>query len=169
MTADGDGLAEEGDKFGLFSARAVGTNINPQTLLATDYLNHFNEIVMLLGMIPDIPDCFEEAQAWKSKGYQEHFRDSQFHDREFAIEAYEYVPAPYRIAFEDTVGQMNAVVFQTLARIAEALQGGDQIALREACAEASRTLQKMIDVASAIIHGSTRTLGQAEIDGVLAV
>ena len=27
-------------------ARAVDSNLDPETLLATDYLNHFNEIVM---------------------------------------------------------------------------------------------------------------------------
>jgi hypothetical protein len=33
-----------------------GTKINEQTLLATDHLNHFNEIVMTLEMIPDTPE-----------------------------------------------------------------------------------------------------------------
>lgn len=32
-------------------------NINPRTGLATDYLNHFNEAVMLLEMVPDMPEC----------------------------------------------------------------------------------------------------------------
>ena len=36
--------------------RARGSNVNEQTLLATDYLNHFNEVVMLLEMQPDMPD-----------------------------------------------------------------------------------------------------------------
>ncbi len=45
-------------------ARLEGTNINPNTFLATDYLNHFNEMVMFLEMIPDMPDMLEEAKAW---------------------------------------------------------------------------------------------------------
>ena len=39
-----------------------GKNINETTLLATDYLNHFNEIIMVLELVPDMPECLEEAQ-----------------------------------------------------------------------------------------------------------
>ena len=38
-----------------FCARAKGTNVNDRTLLATDYLNHVNEIIMLLELVPDAP------------------------------------------------------------------------------------------------------------------
>ena len=59
-----------------FRKLVSGTNINEQTLLATDYLNHFNEVVMLIEMIADMPECLEDAQAWAPKSYQDHFRDS---------------------------------------------------------------------------------------------
>ncbi|MDP3655070.1 MAG: hypothetical protein Q8R67_25705, partial [Rhodoferax sp.] len=39
------------------AARAAllrAANINPRTGLATDYLNHFNEAIMLLEMVPDM-------------------------------------------------------------------------------------------------------------------
>ena len=71
--------------FDEMSRRAEGTNVNPQTLLATDYLNHFNEIVMLLEMLPDLPDCLEDVQAWRPKSYAEHFTASAVADRELAI------------------------------------------------------------------------------------
>jgi len=35
-------------------------NINPPTGLATDYLNHFSEAVMLLEMVPVMPECAED-------------------------------------------------------------------------------------------------------------
>jgi len=35
-------------------ARVAGKNINEKTLLATDYLNHFNEIIMLIELVPDL-------------------------------------------------------------------------------------------------------------------
>jgi hypothetical protein len=38
-------------------AQLVGANINPTTWLATDYLNHFNEAIMLLEMLPCAPEC----------------------------------------------------------------------------------------------------------------
>ena len=35
------------------------TTINPATGLATDYLNHFNEAIMLLDMLAHCPDLLE--------------------------------------------------------------------------------------------------------------
>ena len=161
-------LPEEKESFIAYSDKAVGTNINPQTLLATDYLNHFNEIIMMLDMIPDMPDCLEEAQAWAPKTYQDHFRDSQFRDRELAIEAYDHVPSKYRNPFEEVIGQMNALVAASVSRIVEVLDGGNAEELKFICSEASHGVQKLMDVASAVIHGSTKILAQSEIDGFLA-
>src|SRR3546814_9281729 len=41
-----------------------GTNINATSLLATDYLNHFNEVVMVPELVPDMPEIIDEAAAW---------------------------------------------------------------------------------------------------------
>jgi hypothetical protein len=156
------------DAYHAFSAKAQGTNIDPQTLLATDYLNHFNEIVMLLELIPDMPECLEDAEAWQPKSYQDHFRDSQFRDRDLAVEAYEHVPHCYREPFDDVISQMNRIVPWGLQRIRETLAADEPDRLKLLCSEVSQRLQKMIDIASAIIHGSTKRLDQAEIDGFLA-
>jgi len=161
-------LPEEREAFLLFSEKAVGTNINPQTLLATDYLNHFNEIIMMLEMIPDMPDCLEEAQAWQPKSYQDHFHDSQFRDKELAIEAYDHVPSKFRAAFEAIVNQMNAMIASAVDHIPQVIEGGNPDELRFVCSEASQGVQKLMDFASAVIHGSTKLLDQSEIDGFLA-
>jgi hypothetical protein len=164
-----DDGAEDDAAYQAISARAEGTNINPQTLLATDYLNHFNEIVMMLDMIPDIPECLEDAQAWQPKSYQDHFRDSQFRDKDLAVEAYDFVPTLYRQPFDDVVLRMNQLVAAALEKIATLMGPGQEGELRLLCGDCSRALQKMIDIAGAIIHGSVRRLDQAEIDGFLAL
>ncbi len=56
-----------------------------------------------------------------------------------------------------------------LTRIREILSDGEGERLRFVCSEVSQRIQKMIDIASAIIHGSTKRLDQAEIDGFLAI
>lgn len=164
----GDAAPDEDAGFRAFSAKVEGTNINPQTLLATDYLNHFNEIVMMLEMIPDMPECFEDAQAWQPKSYQDHFRDSQFRDKDLAVEAYDHVPDRFRKPFEDVISQMNALIALTVERVAPLLEaGGDGGELRLICSGASRGIQKLMDIASAIIHGSESRFDQREIDGLL--
>ena len=55
----------------------MAANINPKTGLATDYLNHFNEAIMLLEMIPSMPECTGDFLAWEPLSYAEHFIASQ--------------------------------------------------------------------------------------------
>lgn len=157
----------EGEDVATIRQRVKGTNINEQTLLATDYLNHFNEIVMLLEMIPDMPDLLEDAKEWAPKSYQQHFQDSAFSDKDLAIAAYEIVPAKYRVPFEETVAHMDRVVAVSLSRIEKVLEGGDPDIIRGAVSVASRALQKLIDVASAIIHGAEHAMSQDQIDELL--
>ena len=169
MSAETEEVGADVGELGLAETRArvQGTNINQQTLLATDYLNHFNEIVMTLEMIPDMPELLEEAQAWRPKGYREHFAESTIADKDLAVEVYELVPDRYRRPFEETIGQMDRLVLRTLARIAEASAGGEVERLRITTHNASLLLRRLMDHASAIIHGSETTMDQAEIDALM--
>lgn len=159
--------AEEAALVADYRARLEGTNINPQTLLATDYLNHFSEIVMLIELIPDMPEMFEEARAWQPRTYREHFRASQFRERELAIEAYDHAPAKYRKPFEDIIGQMDVLVAGALDGIGAAVARGDVAELRAICQENARLSHRLIEQASAVIHGGEPALDQREIDGLL--
>ena len=61
-------LAEVLDKEMLADA-----NINPDTGLATDYLNHYNEVAMLIDMLESMPDVAEDILDWRPITYAEHF------------------------------------------------------------------------------------------------
>jgi len=161
-------LPEEQAGYEEYRAKVAGTNISEQTLLATDYLNHFNEIVMLLDMLPDMPEMIEECKAWQPKTYAEHFADSTFSDRQLAIEAYERVPSRYRRPFEETISQINTLILGSIARLDTDIAAGiDGEALRHTCQSLSRAAQALMDCASAIIHGSDRAMDQFEIDGLI--
>lgn len=159
--------AEEKSDFEAFQKKVEGTNISRNTLLATDYLNHFNEIIMTLDMIPMMPELLEEAKVWKPKTYPEHFRDSTFSDKELAIEAYRHVPKKFRIPFERTIVQMARIVAATINRVEKELDGGSPEMLQASVSAATQMLQKLTDHASAIIHGSEKTMDQSEIDHFL--
>jgi len=149
------------------AVRLEGTNISPQTFLATDYLNHFNEVVMLLGMLGDMPEMFEDVAAWAPKSYADHFRDSSFSDRELAIAAYEMAPERYRHPFDDTIAQAERVVARSVEEIGRAIDAGETERVALLGEGASRILQKLIDVASGIIHGSEKGMSQAEVDAFI--
>src|SRR5712671_6741747 len=85
------------------AARLRAANINPRTGLATDYLNHFNEAIMLLEMIPDMPKCAEDFLLWYPLSYREHFMASHFKARDLAIEAYESADEHIRVEFDKYV------------------------------------------------------------------
>src|ERR1700680_1844608 len=85
------------------AARAAllqAANINPRTGLATDYLNHFNEAVMLLEMVPDMPECAEDFLDWHPLSYGEDFTASNFKARDLAIAAYDSADARIRTEFD---------------------------------------------------------------------
>ena len=71
-------MENKNEKYQKYQKLVAGKNINPKTLLATDFLNHFNEVHMLLGMIADMPDCIEDILGWKAISYQQHFEFSVF-------------------------------------------------------------------------------------------
>src|SRR5713101_6728519 len=92
------------------AAELRAANINPRTGLATDYLNHFNEAIMLLEMIPDIPECAEDFLTWTPLSYCEHFMASNFRARDLAIEAYESADAAIRVDFDNITSTMTSIL-----------------------------------------------------------
>jgi len=145
-----------------------GKNIHDDTLLATDYLNHFNEIIMLLGLVADMPECLEDALQWAPKPYEKHFSDSGFQDKALAILAYENAPRRYREPFDHLVTQMDTTVLSALTRIQQATSDGDTERLQNMLPGITHKLQRLVDVASAVIHGRAMTSEQDEIDALLA-
>ena len=147
--------------------QASSHNVNEETLLATDYLNHFNEIAMILELLADCPDCIDEAKEWQPKTYDAHFRDSGFSAKEFVIEAYEHAPARYREPFDETIAKMNRLVQAGIVEIETALPTTDpeqnQILVQRITGE----LQGLIERASAIIHGADPTMDQDAVDTIL--
>ncbi len=151
-----------------------GTNINETTLLATDYLNHYNELVMLLDLIPDMPDMLDEAKEWEPKTYTEHFMDSTFSDKELAIQAYENADEEHRIPFDETLAEADQKIAQAIIDIESVIKTDNNDLLRETVAGISRELQEILDRASAIINGDygvkeeteSITLDQADIDAL---
>ena len=59
-------------------ARLAAANINPKTGLATDYLNHFNEAIMLLDLLPSMPECIVELIGWEPLELRGAFRGLAF-------------------------------------------------------------------------------------------
>ncbi|MEQ8805489.1 MAG: hypothetical protein RIE16_06915, partial [Rhodospirillales bacterium] len=107
-------------------------------------------------------------KAWQPKGYVEHFRDSTIADRELAMEAYDHVLPVYREPFDHTVRQLDNVVVTSVQLLERYIEAGNADMLREQATVMSRMIQRLLDTASGIIHGATKTMDQEEIDAIIA-
>src|SRR5215467_7756594 len=104
------------------AAALKAANINPKTGLATDYLNHFNEAIMLLEMIPAMPECADDFLSWQPLTYAEHFVASNFKGRDLAIAAYNEAPRSIRVPFDEVCATMTSI----LMAIRDAVAGSHQ-------------------------------------------
>lgn len=136
-------------------------NINPRTGLATDYLNHFNEAVMLLEMVPDIPECAEDFLAWKPLSYAEHFHASNFKDRDLAIEAYESAEARVRTEFDKLTDSMTSILTAVGTAMREARQDKTRATLAE---QATGWVKPLVMLTAGIINGAS----EANVEQIMA-
>src|SRR6187200_1552519 len=127
-------------------------NINPRTGLATDYLNHFNEAIMLLEMVPDMPECAEDFLTWSPLSYAEHFWASNFKARDLAIEAYELADPKIRTQFDNLANTMTSILTAVGSAMREARQDKTRATLAE---QATNWVKPLVMLAGGIINGAS--------------
>jgi len=138
---------------GHFRSHIPGTNINESTLLASDYLNHFHELVMLFEAISSDPQDFsDDLMSWRPLTYEEHFAESGFRDKNLAIAAYRRAPPKIRARFDDAVAHLHGEAVTLVAEVAANLTGSSGT-LNATCEQAVHRLRLLIDEANAIANG----------------
>lgn len=146
------------------SERIAETTIDPRSLLSTDYFNHFNEAIMLLGMVPDMPDVLDEVDAWEFRSYSEHFSRSGLACASLAIEAYDLAPRTQRDRFDKLAVQMSMLIVEARVRLRFALEEGHMDKLRLISELHCLQLQGMIDDGGFIVHGNEASSDQQAVD-----
>jgi hypothetical protein len=136
---------------GVDRARLAQANINPTTGLATDYLNHFNEAIMLLEMLSAMPACVEDFLAWRPMTYCEHFAASGFKERDLAMQAYEVADRAARRQLDELVDTMNGILSATRDALELSLSPR---AAGTLAAQAAAWLKPMVARAGAVINGT---------------
>jgi hypothetical protein len=144
--------AEALPAFGEFDPDQLAqSNINPKTGLATDFLNHFNEAIMLLEMSADAPDFLEDFLEWRPVSYREHFTASRLKDREIALLAYATADPNARHCLETIADTMNTI----LTAVREAVQSELPPTFRARLTKrAVGWLKPLVARAGAVINGA---------------
>jgi hypothetical protein len=140
---------------GHFRSHVPGTNINESTLIASDYLNHFHELVMLLEAISSEPEAFaDDLFSWRPLTYEEHFAESGFRDKNLAIAAYRRAPQRIRARFDEAVARLHGEAVTLVAETGADLTG-NRAELTKTCEKAAQRLRILIEEANAIANGET--------------
>jgi hypothetical protein len=142
------------------AAQLRAANINPRTGLATDYLNHFNEAIMLLEMIPDMPECAEDFLVWNPLSYREHFTASNFKARDLAIEAYNSAEPGIRAEFDNITSSMTSILTAVGAAMREISQDKTRATLAE---QATGWVKPLVALAGGIINGGA----EADVETIM--
>ncbi len=132
--------------------RLSEANVNPATYLATDYLNVFNEALMLIGLAADDPEILDELNNWSAPGYADHFEQTQFRDREIVIAAYQAADPERRTVLELRAKALEAMIIAEAAGLKAAIGAGGP--RPEDVASAVDMLQSYITRLDALITGS---------------
>ena len=132
------------------AARLAEVNINPSTGLASDYLNHFNEAIMLLETLPISPDCLDDFLTWRPKSYREHFEASRVKGRCLAIAAYDDADPSVRNSLDNLANTMTAVLKATRTAMNAAASPQSMAAVAD---RAAALLRPLVARAGAVING----------------
>ena len=130
-------------------AAMLAANINPATGLATDYLNHFNEITMLIDLVPAMPEMIGEIRHWRPVGYEEHFARSGFSAKALAIAAHRDAPRAIREALADAVAELDEAILEAL----DALEAAPAAAHARIVYDRQGAIRPLVGRVAGIIHG----------------
>jgi hypothetical protein len=149
--------------------------VNPVSGLANDYLNVFNELLMLVENLPSMPDLIDDVLAWRPVSYEAYFRGSSLPGRQQALEAYERLDSGLRREFEDIVADLDRCATGSVAAIRLRIKkrrDRNPEALAALCAKASETMRDILGRAANIVdYGASQAEENAQrrADRLLAV
>lgn len=99
-------------------AKQASELVNPKSGIANDYLNTFNEILLLIENLPVLlPEMVDELLQWKPTGYREYFQASSLPGSRVALEIYDGLPEPIRSHFERMIEAVNGVALASVDTI----------------------------------------------------
>ena len=151
------------------------TLVNPSSGIANDYLNLFNEVIMLIEQLPTMPDLQEDLFAWRSVSYENYFSRSPLAGSSSALDAYRNLDATFRRLFESSVSELDNRATGAIAAIRLHIRHHGERApqtLAALCAKCGLQLRDVLDRAISIVNtGAADSVenAQARADRLIAV
>lgn len=138
-------------------------NVNLSTGFATNYLNHYVEILLLLEMLPSMPECVEDIDLWQPINYADHVRQSGLPKSELVLEAFEHSDAKRREALDDVINEVDNEVLRYIEQAKKAVTLDDKEQTSAISLEAKEVLTPMLEKISSVIC-SANFLAEEPVD-----
>ena len=132
--------------------------VNPASGIANDYLNHFNEILLMIENLPILlPEIVEDILQWKQVSYTEYFKKSPLPGSAEALRIYDALDPNFRTDFESMIELLDRIVLSSIEIIFDHRLPDGSIepeAIGEICEQNSADLRAVLDRAADLInHG----------------
>ncbi|MGO9132534.1 MAG: hypothetical protein ACLP8A_00590 [Methylovirgula sp.] len=138
--------------------------VNPASGLANDYLNLFNEIVMLIEQLPVMPELIDDILRWRPVSYQSYFAKSVLPGRASALDAYAALDAGFRRDFEAVVADLDRRAVGAVVAIRRLHKSNcvTSAATSEVCARAGQAMREVLMKATDLVNYGTRVSRESE-------
>jgi len=130
--------------------------VNPRSGIANDYLNHFNEVFLLIENLPILlPEMLDELIAWTPVTYREYFQKSLLPGSAQAIAIYDALDADFRNEFETIIKGVNAIALASVQVIANHRSPSGEIdpeQVSEFCENSARAMRSALNRAADLVN-----------------
>lgn len=138
--------------------------VNPASGIANDYLNHFNEILLLIENLPTLlPEMLDELLEWKPVTYREYFAKSLLPGSARALQIYDGLDDGFRREFESIIDGVNAMAVASVEVIrAHRTPDGelDPSTVSDFCENASCAIRSALNRASDLVNNGRESAAE---------
>jgi hypothetical protein len=139
--------------------------VNPASGIANDYLNHFNEILLLIENLPTLlPEMLDELLCWRPITYREYFAKSLLPGSSRALQIYDGLDDTFRRDFESIIDGINAMALASIDVIrAHRSQDGDldPSKVSDFCENASSAIRSALNRAADLVNNGRVAPGES--------
>ncbi|MDZ4790678.1 MAG: hypothetical protein SGJ17_05630 [Hyphomicrobiales bacterium] len=133
--------------------------VNPASGVANDFLNHFNEILLLIENLPImLPEMVDEILEWRPKTYREYFQTSSLPGSAATLEIYGTLSREFRADFESMVSLLNRMAVESITVITRHRRPNGEIAAEEVehfCERAALEFRRVLARAADLVNNGS--------------
>ncbi len=130
--------------------------VNPSSGIANDFLNQYNEVLLLVENLPVLlPEMVDELLAWKKKSYEEYFMTSPLPGSDIAIKIYGMLDDSFKKKFEVQIAKIDKIADRAVEVIRERNSASSELNaddVEEFCGQISKKLREEMEGAARMVN-----------------